>query len=126
MNCFIWGGLQFARVDAPIEISCRSLGHGIEDEDKLEEGTEAGGCHSPEVTHQWKHCVAHSGNGIEESILTEGTEAGDVIRSSRCTDRSVSLLAQATDSTYEYFGIITFILNILTSNIINNYLLAQY
>ena len=80
MNCVIWGGLQSARGDAPIEISCRSLGHGIgiEDENKLGEGTEAGECHSPEVTNRSKHRVARSGNGIEESTLMEGTEAGGV------------------------------------------------
>ena len=82
MNCAIWGGLQFTRGDALIEISCRSLGHGIEDENKLgEEGIEAGGGHSPNVTHRSKHCVARLGNGIEESIMREGTEAeggGDI------------------------------------------------
>ena len=70
MNCVIWGGLQFAPVDAPIEISCRSLGHGIEvEKNKLGEGTQEGGCHSHELTHRSKHRVARSGNEMEESIL---------------------------------------------------------
>ena len=47
MNFVTWGRLQFARGDAMIEISCCSLGHEIEDENKLGEGTEAGECHSP-------------------------------------------------------------------------------
>ena len=97
MNCVIWGGLQSARGDAPIEISCRSLGHGIriEDENKLGEATEAGECHSPEVTHGSKHRVARSGNGIDESILREGTEAGGCHSPESSMHRSKHLVARS-------------------------------
>ena len=98
MNCVIWGGLQIARGDAPIEISCRSLGHGIEDENKLGEGTEAGERHSPKVTHRSKHRVACRGNGIEENILLrKGTEARGGRVPFTPVDAQTEASARATD-----------------------------
>ena len=86
--------LQFAQFDAPIKISCRSLGHGMK-ENELG-GIEAGGCHLPELMHRSKHRAVCSGNGMEENKLRDWTETGGC-HSFEWMHRSKHLVARSTN-----------------------------